>query len=173
MIVIDGACGEGGGQILRTALALSLVTQTPCRIERIRAKRQKLGLMRQHLTAVQAAAQIGAAEVDGMKIGSPQLTFKPKGIKPGAYTFQVGTAGSTMLVLQTLALAGQDPCGGDDSVSRPRRLYLKYDRNTIDGGTLPILHSNDEVRDLVAPGAERVAISDRRSRSENIPGKSL
>lgn len=111
MIVIDGACGEGGGQILRTALALSLVTQTPCRIERIRAKRQKPGLMRQHLTAVQAAAQIGAAEVDGMKIGSPQLTSKPKGITPGAYTFQVGTAGSTMLVLQTvlpaLALASE------------------------------------------------------------------
>ncbi len=102
MLVIDGSYGEGGGQILRTALALALVTQTPCRIEQIRAKRSKPGLLRQHLTAAQAAVKIGNAEVEGLKIGSSQLTFKPRTVTPGDYTFQVGTAGSTMLVLQTV-----------------------------------------------------------------------
>ncbi len=118
MLMIDGAYGEGGGQILRTALALSLVTQTPCRIERIRANRQKPGLMRQHLTAAHAAVEIGAAEADGLKIGSPQLTFKPKAATPGAYTFQVGTAGSTMLVLQTVLPALMLAAG-------PSTLHLK------------------------------------------------
>ena len=102
MLVIDGSHGEGGGQILRTALALSLVTQTPCRIERIRAGRAKPGLLRQHLTAAQAAAAIGGAEVTGLHMGSTQLTFTPKAVTPGAYAFQVGTAGSAMLVLQTV-----------------------------------------------------------------------
>ena len=102
MMVIDGAYGEGGGQILRTALALSLVTQTPCRIEQIRAGRAKPDLLRQHLTAAQAAATIGDAEVEGLEIGSMQLTFKPKTVTPGAYAFEVGTVCSTMLVLQTV-----------------------------------------------------------------------
>ena len=102
MLVIDGSYGEGGGQILRTALALSLVTQTPCRIEGIRAGRAKPGLLRQHLAAAQAAAVIGDAEVAGLKMGSTQLTFKPRDARPGAYAFQVGTAGSAMLVLQTI-----------------------------------------------------------------------
>ena len=103
MLVIDGSHGEGGGQILRTALALSLVTQTPCRIERIRAGRAKPGLLRQHLTAAQAAAAIGCMPRSrGYNVGSMQLTFKPKAVTPGSYAFQVGTAGSAMLVLQTV-----------------------------------------------------------------------
>ncbi len=102
MLTIDGAYGEGGGQILRTSLALSLVTQQPFRIANIRAGRDKPGLRRQHLTAVQAAAEIAHAEVSGASIGSPQLTFAPGPVTPGAYAFRMGTAGSTTLVLQTV-----------------------------------------------------------------------
>lgn len=102
MIRIDGSEGEGGGQVLRTALALSLVTATPFRIENIRAKRKRPGLLRQHLTAVQAAAAIGRAQVEGDALGSASLTFTPGPVQPGDYHFAVGTAGSAMLVLQTI-----------------------------------------------------------------------
>lgn len=102
MLTIDGAYGEGGGQILRTSLALSLVTGTPFRIEHIRAGRPKPGLLRQHLTAVHAAAEIGQAQVTGAALGSLHLTFIPGRVTPGTYTFSVGTAGSTTLVLQTV-----------------------------------------------------------------------
>jgi RNA 3'-terminal phosphate cyclase (ATP) len=102
MLTLDGSFGEGGGQILRTALGLSLVTGTPFTIERIRAGREKPGLLRQHLTAVQAAAEVGKAEVAGAAIGSRALTFKPGRVGPGTYAFSVGTAGSATLVLQTV-----------------------------------------------------------------------
>jgi len=102
MIIIDGSYGEGGGQILRTALALSLVTRKPFRIENIRANRKRPGLMRQHVTAVNASVAIGQAEVKGNVIGALQLFFGPKMIKPGSYHFAVGTAGSCTLVLQTI-----------------------------------------------------------------------
>jgi RNA 3'-terminal phosphate cyclase (ATP) len=94
--------GEGGGQVLRTALALSLVTGAPFRIEKIRGGRKKPGLLRQHLTAVKAAAAVGRAEIDGAELGSLQLTFRPVTVAAGDYTFSVGTAGSTTLVLQTI-----------------------------------------------------------------------
>jgi RNA 3'-terminal phosphate cyclase (ATP) len=99
---IDGSQGEGGGQIVRSSLALSLVTGRPVTIENIRAGREKPGLMRQHLTAVRAAAEVGDAKVEGDEIGSRSLSFKPKGIRAGDYTFAVGTAGSATLVLQTV-----------------------------------------------------------------------
>lgn len=103
LIVIDGAAGEGGGQMLRTALGLSLVTGRGFRIERVRAGRKKPGLQRQHLAAVRAAAEVGAAEVSGAAIGSGELKFLPKAAaQTGAYHFAVGTAGSTTLVLQTV-----------------------------------------------------------------------
>jgi RNA 3'-terminal phosphate cyclase (ATP) len=102
VLMLDGSIGEGGGQILRTALGLSLVTGTPFTIERIRAGRENPGLLRQHLTAVKAAAEIGKAEVSGAAIGSRVLTFKPGAVKPGEYSFSVGTAGSATLVLQTV-----------------------------------------------------------------------
>ena len=102
MLEIDGSFGEGGGQILRTSLALSLVTGTPFRIENIRAGRKSPGLLRQHLTAVSAAAAVGRAEVNGAGIGSKALEFAPTSIEPGEYAFAVGTAGSTTLVLQTV-----------------------------------------------------------------------
>lgn len=102
MLTIDGAQGEGGGQILRTALGLALVTGTPFRMEHIRAGRPKPGLLRQHLTAVTAAAEIGGAEVEGAALGSRELVFRPRTVRPGAYRFAVGTAGSACLVLQTV-----------------------------------------------------------------------
>lgn len=104
MIVIDGSQGEGGGQVLRTSLALSLVTGKPFRIENIRAKRKSTGLLRQHLTAVNAAARIGSAAVEGAELASSALTFVPQGVTPGEYHFAIGSAGSTMLVLQTILL---------------------------------------------------------------------
>jgi RNA 3'-terminal phosphate cyclase (ATP) len=99
---IDGSFGEGGGQILRSSLSLSLVTGKPLRIENIRANRQKPGLLRQHLTAVQAAAEVGSAEVEGAALGSKALTFVPGKIRSGEFRFAIGTAGSGTLVLQTI-----------------------------------------------------------------------
>jgi RNA 3'-terminal phosphate cyclase (ATP) len=104
MITLDGAEGEGGGQILRTSLALSLITQQPFRIFNIRAGRQKPGLLRQHLTAVHSAATISHAEIHGAELGSRELLFIPGKVQPGNYEFDLGSAGSTTLVLQTILL---------------------------------------------------------------------
>lgn len=104
MIVIDGAEGEGGGQVLRNSAALSLVTGEPFRITNIRGKRAKPGLMRQHVTAIEAACVIGNAETTGLAVGSSELTFKPGKVTPGDFHFAVGTAGSTSLVLQTVLI---------------------------------------------------------------------
>lgn len=102
MLHIDGSEGEGGGQILRTSLALSMITGTPIRIRNIRAKRARPGLMRQHLTSVQAAAQVSDARVEGAAVGSAEITFTPSAVRPGEYSFAIGTAGSTTLIFQTV-----------------------------------------------------------------------
>jgi RNA 3'-terminal phosphate cyclase (ATP) len=102
VLIIDGSFGEGGGQILRTSLALSLVTGKPFRIQNIRSGRKKPGLMHQHLTAVNAAISIGKAAASGNAIGSQELEFAPATIDAGQYRFAVGTAGSATLVLQTV-----------------------------------------------------------------------
>ena len=99
---IDGSTGEGGGQIIRTALALSMLTGTPIEIVNIRAGRAKPGLMRQHLMCVQASQAISNATVSGVNLGSTAFIFTPNTIKSGNYTFDIGSAGSTSLVLQTL-----------------------------------------------------------------------
>lgn len=102
MLSIDGSFGEGGGQIIRTSLALSLITGKAFRAFNVRARREKPGLQRQHLTAVTAAAAIGGAKVEGAHAGSKEFTFAPGEVRPGEYRFSVGTAGSTMLVLQAV-----------------------------------------------------------------------
>ncbi|MBL8512317.1 MAG: RNA 3'-terminal phosphate cyclase [Betaproteobacteria bacterium] len=102
MLILDGSQGEGGGQILRTALTLSMCTGQPFAIEKIRAGRKKPGLMRQHLTAVLAAQQICGARVEGAEVGSLALRFTPGAIGSGNYEFAIGTAGSVTLVLQTI-----------------------------------------------------------------------
>jgi RNA 3'-terminal phosphate cyclase (ATP) len=102
MLKLDGSQGEGGGQILRSALTLSMITGIPFRIEHIRAGRAKPGLLRQHLTAVAASAAICGAEVSGNSAGSQTLEFIPHAIRGGDYRFDIGTAGSCTLVLQTV-----------------------------------------------------------------------
>ncbi|MFL6658112.1 MAG: RNA 3'-terminal phosphate cyclase [Massilia sp.] len=105
MIELDGATGEGGGQILRTALTLAMITGKPFRIKNIRANRSKPGLMRQHLVAVQSAARISGADVSEAQVGSTTLHFAPKRVHAGDYVFAIGSAGSCTLVLQTLVPA--------------------------------------------------------------------
>lgn len=102
MLTIDGSTGEGGGQILRTSLSLSMVTGQSVRIEHIRAKRPKPGLMRQHLACVLAAQAVSGAQVSGAELGSPTLVFEPGALRPGEHTFAIGSAGSCLLVLQTV-----------------------------------------------------------------------
>lgn len=102
MIRLDGSYGEGGGQVLRSALALSMVTGKPFRIDNIRAGRKKPGLMRQHLTAADAAVQVCSGHSEGNSIGSRSLQFEPGPVKPGRYRFSIGSAGSCTLVLQTV-----------------------------------------------------------------------
>ncbi len=121
MIRIDGSFGEGGGQILRTSLSLSLATGKAFRIEKIRAKRERSGLLRQHLTAVLAAAEVGGAEVEGASLGSAMLTFSPGKVRTGEFRFTIGTAGSGTLVFQTILPALMLAAG-------PSRV-------TIEGGT--------------------------------------
>jgi RNA 3'-terminal phosphate cyclase (ATP) len=102
VIEIDGSEGEGGGQILRSALSLAICTQQSFRIADVRAKREKPGLLRQHLAAVNAAAEICGASVEGAQIGSRTLVFRPGRVRAGDFTFSIGTAGSCTLVLQTV-----------------------------------------------------------------------
>lgn len=102
MLRLDGSTGEGGGQIVRSALALSLVTGRPFRISDIRAGRERPGLLRQHLAAVRAAAAIGEASVSGARLGSRELSFAPRRLQAGDYRFAVGSAGSATLVVQTV-----------------------------------------------------------------------
>ena len=104
MILIDGSEGEGGGQVVRNACALSLVTGQPFRITNARGKREKPGLMRQHVTAIEAACAIGGATCEGVAVGAADFSFTPGKVVPGEYKFAVGTAGSTGLVLQTLLM---------------------------------------------------------------------
>lgn len=132
-LVIDGAAGEGGGQVLRSALSLSSVTGKPFRIHSIRGGRKKPGLLRQHLTAVRASAEITGARVKGATLGSTELSFEPQAIRAGSYTFAVGTAGSATLVLQTVLpvlLAADGPSqvcvqGGTHNPSAPPFDFLQ------------------------------------------------
>ena len=103
MLTISGSYGEGGGQILRTALSLSAVLGLPVRITDIRADRPKPGLRPQHLTGLHAMAELAGARVTGAEVGSGEVTFAPGPVKPGEYRFDVSkvssSAGSATLVL--------------------------------------------------------------------------
>src|SRR3989442_2186759 len=102
MIEIDGSMGEGGGQVLRTSVALAAVLRREVRIFNIRAGRAEPGLKAQHLTSAKAVAHISGASSKGLQIGSTEFVFTPGVMKAGSFRFDVGTAGSTTLVLQTL-----------------------------------------------------------------------
>jgi len=102
MVEIDGSLGEGGGQIIRTSLSLSALTNIPFLIAGIRNRRPKPGLRAQHLSAVRATQAITGAHVEGDEIGSHKILFEPHGVKGGPFQFDIGTAGATSLVLETL-----------------------------------------------------------------------
>ncbi|OGP90920.1 MAG: RNA 3'-terminal-phosphate cyclase [Deltaproteobacteria bacterium RBG_16_47_11] len=104
VIEIDGSYGEGGGQILRTSLALSAVLKIPVHIYHIRGGRKKPGLQPQHLKGVEALSRITGGQMEGAKRGSPSISFIPQAISSGEYRFEVGTAGSVTLLLQTILL---------------------------------------------------------------------
>ncbi len=104
MIIIDGSYREGGGQILRSSLTLSIITEQAIEIQNIRARRPRPGLRPQHLTCVKAAASVCGARLEGAELGSQRLIFIPDKVKPGHYSFAIGTAGSVMLVFQTVLL---------------------------------------------------------------------
>lgn len=112
LLTLDGSHGEGGGQILRTALTLSLLTGRPFRVIKVRANRDKPGLRPQHLTAVNAAAELGGADVTGAAVGARELTFRPSAYEPRDLDIDIGTAGATALVLQTLHLPLALRCEG-------------------------------------------------------------
>ncbi|MEP1144978.1 MAG: RNA 3'-terminal phosphate cyclase [Henriciella sp.] len=132
MITIDGSFGEGGGQILRSSLALSAITGEPVRIENVRANRSKPGLLRQHLTALNAVTEICGGHTTGAELGSSEISFRPGSIRAGEYAFSVGSAGSANLVLQTILpvlLNANEPStitieGGTHNPSSPPFDYL-------------------------------------------------
>lgn len=132
LIRIDGAHGEGGGQILRTSVALAALTGQPCRVENIRAGRPNPGLAASHVAAVRAVAALSSGEVEGLDIGSRTIEFRPGTVEAGAHAIDVGTAGSVTLVLQAclpVALAAPAPVrlsltGGTDVPWSPPWDYL-------------------------------------------------
>jgi RNA 3'-phosphate cyclase len=133
MLDIDGAHGEGGGQLLRTAVTLAAVTGRPVRIHDIRAHRRKPGLAAQHLTAVRAVGELCNARVEGLALGARELSFVPGALRGGEFRFDVGTAGSVTLVLQALVpvmLASDAACrvvvtGGTDVRAAPPLDYFR------------------------------------------------
>jgi RNA 3'-terminal phosphate cyclase (GTP) len=108
MIEIDGSYGEGGGAILRQALGLAAYSGQAIRVKKIRAGRKRAGLAPQHLKAVEAVGALCAGQVRGARLGSQEITFEPGAVRGGSFTFDIGTAGSTTLLLQSLLL----PCFG-------------------------------------------------------------
>ena len=143
MIEIGGA--HGGGQLLRSALTLSLCTGIGFSMSDIRAARSRPGLMRQHLTAVNAAAQIGSARVEGATLGATKLRFMPAAIQAGDYHFAIGSAGSATLVLQTLLPALWQ-------ANAPSRVRLE-------GGTYnPLAPSADFIRACYLPALARMGV---------------
>lgn len=144
MIEIDGS--GGGGQLLRTALTLALCTGSGFAMRQIRARRSRPGLMRQHLTAVEAAAAIGGARVEGAELGSTRLRFEPGAVAAGEYAFATGSAGSTTLVLQTVLPALWGAPG-------PSRLRFE-------GGTHnPMAPSVDFLRESFLPQLARMGVA--------------
>jgi len=182
MIVIDGSEGEGGGQVLRTALALSLVTGRPFRIERIRGGRKRPGVLRQHVTAVEAACAVGGAECEELAVGASELSFTPGRVTAGEYKFAVGTAGSTSLVLQTVLpplMIANAPSrltieGGTHNPAAPpfefiERSYLpllgrmgpQVSARLVRPGFFPAGGGRIEIEIAPAPRLERLALADR------------
>jgi RNA 3'-terminal phosphate cyclase (ATP) len=134
MIEIDGSEGEGGGQMLRTALAMSALTGRSFKFTNIRARRDRPGLAAQHLTGVKGVGELCRASMEGASVGSTSLTFEPGIVEAGDYRFDVGTAGSITLVLQACMLACArsrartefDIIGGTNVRMSPPSDYLEH-----------------------------------------------
>lgn len=150
ILMIDGSFGEGGGQILRTALSLSCIKCIPFKLYNIRKGREKPGLMPQHLTCVNAVAEISGAELNGNEIGSTELTFIPHQVKHGDYLFDIKTAGSSSLVFQTI-LPPLLFAGGESTI-------------TITGGThVPFSPPYHYISDVFIPMLGRIGINVKAS----------
>ena len=144
MIEINGK--EGGGQVLRSALSLSMVTGQAFRMTNIRGGRRKPGLMRQHLTCTKASAEISRARTVGAELGSTELEFVPGAVQAGEYNFAIGSAGSTTLVFQTLLPA--------------LMLAEKSSSLRIEGGTHnPLAPSADYLTKVFLPAAKKLGAS--------------
>ena len=134
MLEIDGSYGEGGGSLVRLAVAFSAVSQKPCKIINIRAKRTNPGLQAQHVAAVDAVADLCMAETSGLEVGSRQIEFTPSKIKKGNLEIDIGTAGSVALVLQALmipAVHAEEQVvakikGGTHTLNAPTTGYLDH-----------------------------------------------
>lgn len=167
MLTIDGSQGEGGGQILRTALTLSTCLDQPFRIINIRANRRRPGLQYQHLAAVNAAAAISKADVSGADKDSLVLEFIPAKIKAGDYHIDIGTAGSTTLVLQTilpalmLATARSKVTldGGTHNPLAPPFEFLNYTFLPLVNRMGPGVHTTLERRGFAPEGGGRLHAS--------------
>lgn len=137
-IQLDGSILEGGGQLLRVAVALSAVTRQPIQVDKIRLRREKPGLRHQHLAAVKAVAELVDADVSGLEVGSESITFKPKRSTEINLHVDIGTAGSTTLVLQALMPA---------LAFAPDRIFV-----TLSGGTNnPLAPSTDYMKHVLIP----------------------
>lgn len=155
MIEIDGSMGEGGGQVLRASLALSMALGKPFYMKNIRAGRPKSGLKRQHLTCVQAAQRISGAEVSHADIGSTELSFAPQTLCPGEYRFDIGSGGSCTLVLQALI--------------PPLLAAHRASRITVTGGThVPHAPSFEFMQETLFPWLEK--LGPRLSATMEKPG---
>ncbi len=171
LVELDGSHGEGGGQVLRSSLALAILTERPFKLVNIRANRAKPGLQPQHLMAVRAAGTICGAKYKGASVGSSVLYFEPGTLKSGNYTFSIGTAGSTSLVLHTvylpLALRGTEPStvtmtGGTHNAHAPcyhfnevtwggylKKMGVRIDQEMLRPGFYP--RGGGEVRSVILP----------------------
>jgi RNA 3'-terminal phosphate cyclase (ATP) len=146
LIEIDGSYGEGGGQILRTALSLSAILRRPFTIHHIRSNRQNPGLQAQHLEGVEALARITEAQIEGVKFGSQKITFIPKTILSGDYQFEVRTAGSVTLILQAIFL--------------PLCLSNEKSKLTLVGGThVPWSPSFHYLSEVLLPTLKSIGVS--------------
>jgi RNA 3'-terminal phosphate cyclase (ATP) len=167
MLTIDGSFGEGGGQIIRTSVALSLITGRPFRAYNVRARREKPGLQRQHLTAVLSAAEVGRARVEGAGLGSREFTFTPGEVVPGDYHFPVGTAGSATLVLQAvlpplMTAAGPSTLvleGGTHNPHAPPYEFIERAFLPLVGRTGPSVSVELERYGFYPPGGGRLRVS--------------